>query len=432
MKKSIFSIVLFILILTSKVYARENTMIDVRIGTSNGVETLKARDNIVIKDRNNYVIERLRTNEVEVRISGLDLIIKGDETLEFDSEQVMISSESDEIIYKNSTYRGSIRFGIDGSKINIINNLDMDDYLKGVLPKEMGASFPREALKAQAVASRSFAMTNINKHKSEGFNLCNTTHCQVYGGKSAENNLINEIVEETRGEYVYYNGSVAETVFHSNNGGYMESAKNAWGSEIPYLISKKDNYSTNTVNSNWKLEYSLNDMGNKLKAAGVNVGNLKDIRVVSTNNSGRVDKLEVSGSNKTEVINAVKFRSALGNNNFKSTYFTINGESVSTGSSYDLYVEDGYSNEKIKSSSIYVQGYSSVEKINLDDIYLEGQAKNNNSSKPSSNTSGKIVIDGKGFGHGVGMSQYGAKKMAEEGFNYKEILRHYYDGTEIY
>lgn len=404
--------------------------IDVSISNISKRTRIRGDREIVVRDKNEYIIDFLARDELEVELINREIILYGDnsEIGSYDIDDVSIGTEGGLIEVNNNKYRGSLRFTASGK---VINHLDIEEYLYGVVPREMGASFPREALKAQAVASRSFALSNKNKHKNEGFNLCNTTHCQVYSGYGTENSKINEIIEETRGEYVYYKGDIAETVFHSNNGGYMESAKGAWGNNVDYLKAKEDEFSRDTVNSNWSLEISIEELTNKLNAAGIKIGSLKDIEIVEITDGKRVSKIKLVGSSGEEIITGSKFRSIIGNNNFKSTWFKINGKDViMSNGNLDLYVSDKRGSLRLVNNMVYIEGSRDRTREDISNISIYGKENMENSS--SNLNSSNIKIEGKGYGHGVGMSQYGAKTMADKGYNYIEILEHYYDGTEIY
>lgn len=433
--KYILFILLVIMVLNIKIVNGQARNIDVSLGTFSLDSKLEiaSQDGLVIKDRNYNLLDYLGLDRINVSVDGSELVVYDGnfEKARYDLEDVLISSQGESIRLKKQDYRGSIRFIRNNKTIRIINNLDLEDYLYGVVPREMGANFPEEALKAQILASRSFAMSNLNKHKSEGYNLCNTTHCQVYSGHSVENEKINRLVDETRGEYVYYNGKIAETVFHSNNGGYMESAKSAWGSHIDYLLAREDIYSKDTVNSNWTVKISLEDLNKKIENAGIKIGKLEDINILSTTEAGRVSEIELSGSEGREVISGSRFRTIMGNNNFKSTWFKIGGKDVIISKDdIEIFIRDRSGVERLRDNIVYIEGARDSTRARLEDLEIYGLKKNQDNNKEK--VPSELIFEGRGFGHGVGMSQYGAKTMAEKGYNYIEILEHYYDGTDIY
>ena len=137
-------------------------------------------------------------------------------------------------------YRGGIMFSINSTgSINMINVLEIDEYVYGVLNAEMHHDYPEEALKAQAVAARSFAVTNLNRHSQYGFDVCATTHCQVYKGYADEYEETNAAVDDTAGLCIYSGGKVVSAYYFKNSGGYTQNINDVWGSEADYLKAVK-------------------------------------------------------------------------------------------------------------------------------------------------------------------------------------------------
>ena len=161
-------------------------------------------------------------------------------------------------------YRDYIRLVSKNNEIFVINHVNLENYLYGVVPAEMPATFHIEALKAQAVASRSFALSNIKKHSAEGFNLCDTTHCQVYSGFEYERPSTNLAVDETKDIFAYYNGKVIEAIFHSTSSGFTEDSVNVWGGDLPYLKSVEDSFSSESPYSIWNFSININELNNNL------------------------------------------------------------------------------------------------------------------------------------------------------------------------
>lgn len=410
---------------------------DIKIGSK---VILESSSGIDIVDKNTGLIKgSIGDLSVTVYVldkKTLDLVNSRNEQIGRVSleEDMFQSRDGNPISVNGKKYRGSIVFMFKNSG-KIINDILIEDYLYGVLPREMGASFPTEALKAQAVASRSFAISNAGKHISEGFNLCNTTHCQVYGGVDGENPVINQAIDATSGMTINYNGEVAEGIFSSNNGGYMESSAGAWGGHRNYLIAKEDPYSTNSPNSNWRMTFSNSELSSKLNAAGLNIGKLIDINIIEKSDGKRVKNMEIVGTNGKKTITGARFRTILGNTSMKSTYFDVIKDGKG-GVLEGLYAQDSReSTLNIGMNNIFVVDASQiVEKQTLRGGEAIGSGKNKvlEGSNTNSSITNEFVIEGHGYGHGVGMSQYGAKVMAEQGNNFKNILRHYYPGVEIY
>lgn len=279
------------------------------------------------------------------------------------------------LLVNDKIYRGNIIVNCAGNKINIINELKFEDYLKGILPKEASASWNTNALKTQAVISRTYAAKNIGRHAKEGYDVCATVHCQVYGGASCENKKCNVAVRDTKGEVVVYQNALAETLFHAACGGHTDDPKYVWDrkAETPkYLKGRKDKYCKGNPHSSWTTELSENFIREKLNAAGYKVGTIKKISY-SGKTAGKAAKtVTISHSKGKLKLNAYTFRLAVDAFKVKSTMFT------------------------------------SISK----------KGKN-------------FVFKGHGWGHKVGLCQWGAKAMGDKNMSYKKILSYYYPGTDI-
>ena len=333
---------------------------------------------------------------------------------------------------EKNKYRDYITFMIKGDKINIINHIDVEHYLYGVVPREIPASSQLEALKAQAVVARSFAYANINKHINEGFNLCDTTHCQVYGGYDNEHPSTNQAVIETYGDYVTYNGSIISALYHSNSGGYTEASVDVWGGNSPYLTAVEDRFSINSPNSTWSIKMSPREIEDKLIASNIFVGSLIDIKVLEVSDANRVLSLKVIGSSSEKDLKGTQLRTIFGATLLKSTWFTINKEGGDSNTK--VYVMDGNGGSPSEVNLKNAHIIDGKNKITVSRSEVSRAMSSNRTSTIGqlfTSTPDAFVIDGKGYGHGVGMSQYGAMEMAKQGYNYEEIITHYYKGVEI-
>ena len=367
--KKILLLAIFLVLLPLNIFAKEDyDKIDIKVGKSlSAGESLKvkSKSNLKVVTSDEQVINNTNNKEINIKFDGKNINLNGKNFNLNNFHQngaFLISSDSPIYVDKiKRNYGGAISFRVNNKKLDIVNRVDMDEYLKGVLPKEMSPSFPMESLKAQALCSRSFAINNYNKFIKNGYNLDDTTRSQVYYGKDVEEKTTNKAVEETIGQVIKYDGKVAETIFCASSGGYTVASSEAWGgNSVPYLISKEDPYSVHP----WKYELKNSDL-KKL--------NLSDVFSVSLdyNNSNRVNNLTFSTSKGDVKIKATDFRQKIGNTIIKSTLFDVN-----------------------------VIG-------------------------------NKVFVSGKGYGHGVGMSQYGAVEMAKKGSNYKDIIEFYFPGTNI-
>lgn len=356
-----------------------------------------------------------------------DLIIKSNE-----NRQSIIKVEK----YK---YRDYLRFISKNGGIILINHTEIENYLYGLVPKEMPYSFPLEALKAQAVAARTYAMHNMKKHANEGFNLCDTTHCQVYHGYDSENPSTNLAVDETKGLLAYYNGELIDAQYHSTSSGYTEDSKNVWGGDFPYLKSKKDEFSVDSPFSNWTFKIDAFQLNNKLTSNNIYIGLLKGIEIVETSPSGSVIKVKLVGDRGEEVVSGNKFRNIIGNTVLKSTCFNVVSGNIGNNGSTEkkVYVvgSDGKAIFKKLSELSIVSGKLNkpASRSSRSSVISKDRVEvlSDEESTPVISNS-EIIINGKGYGHGVGMSQYGAKKMAELGYTFEEILKHYYTDIDIF
>jgi len=269
-------------------------------------------------------------------------------------------------------YRGGLKFLKNTSSITVVNYLNVEEYLMGVIPNEMSPSWNIEALKAQAVAARSFAYSNYSKFTPYGFNLTPDTRSQVYGGYDTENERSNQAVAQTKGIVGYYNGKIAQLIYNASSGGKTESSTNVWGGNIPYLVAQNDPYSVNNPYQNWTFSMTGTEIENLMRARGKNIGKLVGIRLDEVSPNGYILKITFLGDKSSVTYSKDNIRASLGYSRLKSLYFRV--------------------------SATYNNTY---------------------------------IFTGNGYGHGVGMSQYGAKTMADSGYNYKSILLFYYPNISL-
>lgn len=344
-------------------------------------------------------------------------------------------------------YRGAI--GIGGSTgITPYNILGIEEYLYGVVPGEMSASWPQEALKAQAVAARSIAIYQYNRYASYGYNVVDTTATQVYGGYNKEDSRTNAAVDATKGETIKYNGKVAEALYFSTSGGVTESAVNVWGNDIPYLVSVSDSYETEPAQPAWSRNITMTEVESCLASQGVNIGQVQGVQIVSRTPSGRVQEMKIIGSSGNHTVTLEKVRTFFSSTNggsLKSRLFSFTGEltgneggSSEASQTVSVLSANGTAQLEINNliasngktttalgSSVVAQSSTSIETLS---------STGSNSGSDSLQNEiiwGDFTVYGKGFGHGVGMSQSGAKGMAKAGFDYISILKHYYTGITV-
>jgi stage II sporulation protein D len=271
-----------------------------------------------------------------------------------------------------TSYRGSLKLVVTGQgRVNAVNVVGLEEYLYGVVPKEMPPNWPEEALKAQAVVSRSFSLYQKSANAGRNHDISATTASQVYGGIAAETDRTRRAVDATRGRILLYGGKPALTYFHANSGGVTEDARYVWRVAIPYLQSMADDPSARAPGSTWTAFLTYPQIRDALSRNGMKVGDIRGIEPVSVSPSGRVTKLKVVHASGTALIGGNQFRTLTDPSAVKSTLFRVQ------------------------------------------------------------TVGGGIRFEGRGSGHGVGMSQWGARMMAEGGSPYREILLHYYKGLDL-
>jgi stage II sporulation protein D len=296
-----------------------------------------------------------------VEVRGDRLVLDGRDV----GRQLDLAPEEGMLRFDGRRYRGSLRLlAVDG-RVLAINVLDLESYLRGVVPAEMQASWPMEALKAQAVAARTYTLVNVDHDAA--YDVCATTDCQVYRGAEAEHPRSDAAIAETTGLVLTYDGMFARTYYHSDSGGVIASASEVWGMPIPYLQAFQD-VSANGPNRRWDERLDPAVVASSLAAIGQGVGTVRRVRVTALSESGRVARLEVVGDAGSTVLAANLARTQARAWGLRSTRFQMIGD---------------------------------------------------------------LVARGEGWGHGVGMSQYGARELAAAGHGFAQILGFYYPRTAL-
>ncbi len=334
------------------------------IGAEGGFEAIDLRTGRHVK---------LQSSDIYLVLSTSEGIRIGDKM--FGPQLRFNSLHDNEMLRVNGRrYRDGIKVSLNNKgNLNVINELGVEGYLYGVMTREVSPEWSIEALKAQAVVSRTYVMKNLGKHDKEGFDLSATITSQVYGGGEAEDPRTSRAVDLTRGEVLTYKGELIKSFFHSNCGGHTEDVTNAWEGEerFPYLKGRVCYFCKKTHQYYWEKTIKKRMLEQKLNENGYNVGEIKKIKILGRSSSGRVTYLKIFHQRGHLKIRASTFRMAMGPNLIKSTLLAME------------------------------------------------------------HMGNRIKFYGRGWGHGVGMCQWGAKGMAERGANYRQILRYYYPATRI-
>ncbi len=385
---------------------------------------LNEKTKIVKNIGNNIVIENINKE--------IMLLYNKNENLVFkplcENEDLLLTQVEDK------RYRDYIMFNIFNNKLIVINYITIQHYLYGVVPTEMSSNWPLEALKAQAVAARNYAFINMNKYDKFGYDLCDTYNSQVYGGYDSESIRSNKAVDSTLNKTIKYHNKLISAFYHASSGGHTENSENVWSAKLPYLRAIEDEFSIDSPHSNWKFNLSKSEISNKLKEQGFDIGLVMSIRPIKTSDSGRVIQLLIEGTKSKVILKNNDIRKVFGYYNLKSTLFDINSD-------VDVYIMDSCCKNPVKKkiSNISIlsndgKKYASRDSFSrnlstsLNKFFSITDGKNNTTISSIPN---EYVFSGQGWGHGLGMSQWGAKNMAELGYNYIDILEYYYKGTKV-
>jgi len=402
-----------------------NSVKDVSVSVSNGAFSVSGVNNEELTCEAGGVTKKVS----EMLLNGFSLV-SGNYLEYLDSDGTVFDST---VKYDGKAYRGGITFFMNANNtFNVINKLSIDEYTYGVINGEMGYSNPLEALKAQAVVARSYALTNLGRHDYSGYDLCDSTHCQVYKGYSDENEKTNMAVNETKNLGIYYENLPVSAFFSKNSGGYTQNVEDVWNDELGYLRGVKDNYSPVYT---WNVQFTFSEIESKLRSAGYNIGNLKSVAITDNNSSGAVAAMEFTGDNGKVTLLKEKIRTILGMTLIKSTMFNIDEEINTTVASRGVYVR-GFDFSKLTEEKIYVMDASgkTVELDKENSFVMDGNLSCKLfETQPDSSavTGGVVTFDGLGSGHGVGLPQDSAIEMAKQGFDFREILNYFYTDIEI-
>jgi len=331
-----------------------------------------------------------------------------------------------------STYRGMIALRSVNRLLTAVNIVCPEDYLQGVVPAEVVPSWHMEALKAQAVAARSymFYMALAAPHADRAFHLCDTTCCQVYRGAGHEHERTNAAVQATRGVMLYHNNSVIMAVYFSSSGGATESSENVWVEARPYLRGVNEVTEYNPMV--WTRSFTWAELTALLHAANVNIGTATGVTVTNLTPTGRVQELTIIGTNGQHRFTGDRIRTFFNGSPggmLQSNHFHIVEAADGTP---NVSVSSGHQSRTVPLSSLMALNDQQVA-VPLQTAYVFDGTTTRRITPPQQAVTGGtgVTLSGRGWGHGVGMSQHGAQGMALAGFTYRQILMHYYTGVEI-
>ncbi|MBQ7154224.1 MAG: SpoIID/LytB domain-containing protein [Synergistaceae bacterium] len=370
--------------------------------------------------------------------------------------------------FNGKTYRGAFMLT---QKSGLLNVVDVEQYLCGVLPAEVGATWHMQALRAQAITARTYVLRQSMNRASKGYDVVDTDADQVYKGAGVETDKTNQAVASTSGEILTYGKEIAQTYFHSDSGGHTADISDVWGQSVPYLQGVPEVVSYKSPVSSWSAKISAAKIQSAItKITGTDIGPISQIQVSEVDEGGRAVTMTFTGSRGTKTIRASQFRTNVDPRTLKSTMFTPSGGSYSvnntatpsglvsmkigngkTFGANELSFEEEQGIAKMTAEGIFTTTELIDMLTNPDkkkQYYQAGLTRTKKGSTQASQPSPQkkqrtkygyaieksgndFVFYGRGWGHGVGMCQWGAMAMAEQGYTAEKILMHYYPGTAI-
>ncbi|MEM1369718.1 MAG: SpoIID/LytB domain-containing protein [Cyanobacteria bacterium P01_H01_bin.15] len=356
------SLLSFVLLFFGVLFADVAQAVDLRVAIKKQVSRLDVGSSTtaVVKDQRGQVLGE---------IAGLNSFSAsggrgGVKVANWRSSQLTIEPTGNgQIWIGDRWYRGAVQLTSQGIGVTAVNKVDLEDYLFSVVGAEAIPSWPQEALKAQAVAARTYALYKRGQAKNGLYELDNTTSSQVYKGLDSEFDSTRLAVQATSGEIMTYGGQLILAAFHSSSGGHTENVEDVWSKPLPYLRGVVDYDQTAPV-----FEWSKSISAGQVSRAIGGIGQVRSFVPVQTSPQGRVAKMKVVGTRGSKVLTGAQIRKAL---DLRSTLFRIQSNG------------------------------------------------------------GSFYVFGRGFGHGVGLSQWGAQYLSTQGVSYQQILAHYYQQANI-
>ncbi len=366
----IYGALIFILFINSiPIYSKNFSKVKILIASAQKISLiLKGKFKLlngfteqkIIENNNIHLIFLIKENKIKIENYGIF------------SGTIYIKNLSNGIVsFNNYIYSGDFYITLLTNRLFLINEISVEEYLKGVLPNEISPNWNIEAIKAQAVAARTFAYFYKLKNLNQLYHLNATILSQVYTGKTGEKAIFNKAIQETQDEVLVFNNRLIAAYFHSVCGGHTEDAEKVWGRKLPYLRGVPCNYCRNAKHYRWQAIFTDKEIISKLNKSGFNITHISRIVPGKISSSGRWVSVRIIGKPHSITVQGNMFRLILGAEKLRSTKFRI------------------------------------------------------------SHYKDKWIVKGKGWGHGVGMCQWGAKGMADRGYKYYQILRYYFRGTKL-
>jgi stage II sporulation protein D len=309
-----------------------------------------------------------------VRLDGRRLNVNG----RLVRPPVRMTGASTVLSVDGTSVRGDLVISVRDRHVFVVNELGLEDYVRSVVPSEVPSDWPLEALKAQAILARTYVLYQKAERKTSDFDVDATVQSQVYGGVPSEDGRTSEAVAATAGRVVLFDGRLAFTPYHSTSSGQTEDAMEVWGVDQPYLKGVDCSFDSASPAARWTRRIPLEEIEAALGQAGYRVGPIASITPMSRNRSGRVSSVRIVHAGGALVLKGEGLRRIIGYQRLPSMRFTLTEFAV-----------------------------------NPDTRRVEAW------------------FEGGGWGHGVGLCQWGMKALAERGWTAERIITYYYPGTQV-
>ena len=342
----------------------------VRVAVFQNIKTLKlqADGGLTVYRANGNRLFPKPVKELSVASAQTGLLIN---RKPFSESAIRVESSRNDIRINGQSFGGGLDIANKRGLLQAVETLDLEDYVRGVVPLELNSKWHPEALKVQAVVARTYALYQKKQNSVKDYDLVATTNDQLYGGKGIEDIRASEAVRATHGQVLTYAGQLVNSVYHSTSAGPTEDVREVWGTDLPYLHGVDCPFDVRSPWYQWGRAIDLVTLENNLRRNGFSIGIVATVTPYRFSQAGRVTRVRILHSEGELVLRGDEFRRILGYTALPSTHFKI------------------------------------------DEIRQQ------------------IHFTGMGSGHGVGLCQWGAKELAERGFSYERILTYYYPGTQV-
>jgi stage II sporulation protein D len=371
-KAIIFSYIVFFILFIPFYGVSDGSIPTVRVKVFNDVSTLhiEGKDiQLIDTYRNLYIFKNSGISYIIVSAVNNGIMVN---KAVYPARIVTLIFSGGIVRINGKLFRGHLEIAnVDTRHLIVVNEINLESYVAGLVNAEMPHDWPIEALKAQAVVARTYALWQKGKHLDQYFDMDNGVMDQVYAGADSEDNKGWEAVNATRGQIISYHGRPILAMYHSICGGETENSEDAIGYKYPYLRAVKCNFCRIAPHFNWKYTIRFKSLADRLIVKGYNLSEVYGFEILKRSRTQRVMVARVVTNRGDIDLDGAALRSIIGYDKLRSTLFWIN-------------------------------------------------IKNN-----------EIFFHGRGFGHGVGMCQWGAYGMAKKEYNYQQIIHYYYQHVDI-